>query len=546
MYSFTELHDPTHDAPPLSSDPENNKALYLKGIALIANTEDLLENDELESVCGLKTVGISLPGSYNKLMNELSKYYNEVPLDKENIAEIKSAIYRFYEQNDQPFISINVPPQKISTKVLQLVVTEAHIGEVKADTPPRGNFERIQNQFDRTKDGKLDLTNVRETVKFLNRNPFQNVQIVFEPGEQLGSVDLRLLVENRFPFRLYAGADNTGLLRTHRQRVTSGLNARGLREEDFLAFQYTTSYEPKKFQGYTGQYIMLLPWKNILTAYGGYSRLHADLPFPSTTNVGTSSQVSLRYIMPVELSQSWESEYTVGCDYKGTNTTIFFQETDPQFTKTVNLSQFTLKSRFVFKRPFGQIIMEGEVLFSPGVILPNSSQPDFNQLRTGADNRYAYGKGSLEYTQLIPSGMSLNFLCQGQAASGALLPSEQQGIGGHDTVRGYDERQLNMDNALIANFEIKSPSVQIISRLRKTDISDSLYFLGFFDYGWGHNLAPVGEDARTAFLMSAGPGIRYLLPPYISARLDWGWKLEKKPGYTGGASMVHFGVNLSY
>lgn len=41
---------------------------------------------------------------------------------------------------------------------------------------------------------------------------------------------------------------------------------------------------------------------------------------------------------------------------------------------------------------------------------------------------------------------------RGQLASTNLLPSEQMGLGGYNSVRGYLERQVNVDNGLIVNL----------------------------------------------------------------------------------------------
>lgn len=53
---------------------------------------------------------------------------------------------------------------------------------------------------------------------------------------------------------------------------------------------------------------------------------------------------------------------------------------------------------------------------------------------------------------------------QGQIASRNLLSSEQLGLGGLYTVRGYDERILNTDNGLFLSGELALSSIQVLHK----------------------------------------------------------------------------------
>lgn len=66
------------------------------------------------------------------------------------------------------------------------------------------------------------------------------------------------------------------------------------------------------------------------------------------------------------------------------------------------------------------------------------------------------------------------------------------------------------------------------------------------DSGWGTNHKTIPGEPQPDFLLSTGPGVRYTLDPYFSARLDWGIKLHQQAVFTGGGSMLHFNATFSY
>ena len=45
----------------------------------------------------------------------------------------------------------------------------------------------------------------------------------------------------------------------------------------------------------------------------------------------------------------------------------------------------------------------------------------------------------------------------GKWAADPLIPAEQMGVGGHATVRGYEEREFLGDNAITGTLEFRTP-----------------------------------------------------------------------------------------
>ncbi|MDE3046454.1 MAG: hypothetical protein KGJ02_07410, partial [Verrucomicrobiota bacterium] len=540
--------DDTEKQSCIDADPNQMRPIIsnLKGLVLIDSSDHLLDADELKGIEGFCVRGLDIPSSKG-LQEKLDPIYLNQPLDLGKINSIKQAIHEYYQAQHNPFILVAVPKQCISYNVLQLVVIKAKVGDIRVEGN-RWFSDKTLTQYVKAKPGQgINVDTLQTDLNFINRNPFRRVNIVYAPGKETGTTDLVLAAEDRPPYRFYMGADDTGLLSTGRERLFGGFTwgkAFGL--DHILSYQYTASYNLKSFQSHTLQYMALLPWKHMLNFYGGYSTVHSNLPFPGSTNLGVSGQLSGRYSMPFHTTPRFSDEYSVGFDYKGTNNSIQYSELYSTITKEVNLTQLVFEYRLHKEWNTCRIEMNDENFASLFTFLANQSLADYQTLRPNATTRWYYNRGSIRYIQRLPHDFSLTIWARGQFAFGVLLPSEQLGIGGHDTVRGYEERQLNMDNGLISNIEIRTPPISLISGFRKHPVKDSVQLLAFIDYGVGTNNNLLPGEPNYDYLFSTGPGIRYTLDPYISARLDWGIKLHNSAIFQGGWSMIHFSGTVSY
>jgi hemolysin activation/secretion protein len=520
----------------------------LRGLVLLGNEECLLNREELAEVQGLRLWSIDLPGSSSQLASKLDPLYLEKEWNVKTILALKKAIYDYYQANHHPFIVIDVPPgQNRSSDVLQLVVHESRLGKVQVD----GNRWTASKQLERyLKIQPGDLISTRELsrdVNFMNRNPFRSVNVIYSPGQAENTTDLVLEVHDRRQYRFYTGFDNTGVLVTGRQRVFAGFSWDQIFGLDHVfSYQYTTNYNGSRFHANTFQYLALLPYQAVLNLYGGFSLVHADISSPNKENKGTNIQASIRYQTPLIPYTFYSHEVGVGFDIKNTNNTMQFVDLSPTFGQTVNLTQFLLGYRAKWEKEALSIDGALEVVFSPMKWLPGQTNEDFNSLRPSAKNKWCYVTASCKIRGpflSLPS-YSYEFFVQTQLSSQVLLPSEQLSIGGHSSVRGYDERQFNADSGLVANLEVHFPSFSVIRR--KTPNPDRLYFLVFLDAGYGTNKVAVPDIKPTEFLIGIGPGLRYAWGPYLTARCDWGIKLHQEASFTGGGSMIHFSVIGSF
>jgi hemolysin activation/secretion protein len=257
-------------------------------------------------------------------------------------------------------------------------------------------------------------------------------------------------------------------------------------------------------------------------------------------------QVSGRYniLLPTFLFKDNKGDFRhqayLGFDFKAANSDVFFAgaQLEPStngLAGLYNIFQLVFGYTGTMTDPFGSTALELVGFASPGGATGDNSDASFQQINGGATANYVYGKFLLNRVFRLPEGVSLVGNLQIQQSNQTLMPTESFGIGGYDTVRGYDQRSANGDNAYLTNVEIRSPAFSFGQIFGKGDFPDQLVVLGFFDYG---QVLQENSDTTTSVnwhLMSIGPGLRYSIGPYFTARFDWGFQLQQAPpGTTGG------------
>lgn len=502
----------------------------LKGVLFVSEQSEVSPDGiELE---GFSTANVPIPGGLLALNQTLSPKFIGKPLSQENLIELKREVILYYRKQGRPFVMVEIPKQSLRKKSVQLVVVEAKCGGVAIYGNKYFSTPFLKRYIRQKSGSVIDAHAIQRDLAFLNRNPFLEGTSVFSAAKEELSTDLAIVIKDRFPLQVYAGADNTGIDATGRTRLFIGFHYGNLFSlGHILDYQFTMSNDYHKFWAHTLSYSIPFPWRDVLSLYGGYSEIHPDIP--SFRSTGRNTQASLRYEVPIG-----RQEFSTGFDFKNINSSLFFAEVaaPPISAHAVNITQlyFGYKGEVSGKKSTFTVQFEG--FYSPGQWLPNQSNADFGQLHPGAVNHYLYGRIWMREIWKMPHGFSLLGQVRGQISTQNLISSEQFGLGGYNTVRGYEEREVNYDDAICLNMELHLPSFAVFR------CKGECYLLGFFDFGTGRN---VQGGVNKQKLISAGPGIRYKIARYLTLRLDWGFRLHKTE-FTELGHKIHFGMIASF
>jgi hemolysin activation/secretion protein len=200
---------------------------------------------------------------------------------------------------------------------------------------------------------------------------------------------------------------------------------------------------------------------------------------------------------------------------------------------------------FGFRRKDNRVSLTAEVYANPGGITYANKNRFYEKIRYNAKNQYVYLK--MAHSLAVKSCLGwFTYDMTGQLSTTNLLPSEQFTMTGYNAVRGFEERILNLDNAFILNVAYQTPHWSPAKAFGFCRASDEFYLLAFFDGGIGGNHSPAHGEASFKSLASVGPGVRYQIDRYFTARFDYGFQIGHQGFHNPSDSRYNFGMILSY
>lgn len=468
-----------------------------------------------------------------KLKNEIWRMVCNQPLTKGLLKRIKYKVRGFFTRHGQMSVIVRVPPQEVTDGIIVIHVTEARIGEITVTGDRWFKKDRYMEYLRLSEDEVLNNAMMRQDLSAINNNPFRKADIIYKPGKTAGTTDVDINIQDEKPIQFYAGADNTGFKETDYSRLFAGFNwGNAFDYDQILAFQYTAAPDFKKYQSFNIHYTAPLPNRDYIVAFGGYSHIQtSNALLPANVHKGQSWQLSGRYVWPLMPQGLWQQDARVGLDYKRTNNDLNVGDTS--ITSSL-ASVFQIAGAYEANYTNQNHVFEGsaEGYLQPWNVGDSMSKAAYNKLRTNADNHYFYAKFGGKYTyNWVEQKMSVMARLRMQFASNTLIPLEQFGLGGYNSVRGYVEREINVDDALLFNFEVKSPSISLSKKMNgRIKLDDALYAVGFLDMGGGWLLSTsVENQPKSYFLAGIGPGVRYYIIPWLQIRLDYGFRLTEVP-----------------
>ena len=121
----------------------------------------------------------------------------------------------------------------------------------------------------------------------------------------------------------------------------------------------------------------------------------------------------------------------------------------------------------------------------------------------------------------------------------ALLPSEQIGFGGQDTLRGYRQDALLGDNGLNLSAELRVPILRI------PEWEGLLQIVPFLDAAAVWNSSGQANSSSNT-LLGTGLGLRWRVGNSLDLRLDYGIPLISVPNSRNTAQENGLYFNLTF
>lgn len=428
------------------------------------------------------------------------------------LLQMRSAITQLYV--DQGYITSGavIPPQTIEDGVVTIQVVEGRLEDINVTGTRRLNSSYIRSRLALAGFEPLNVNRLLEGLQLLQLNPLiETISADLQTGVEPGTSVLQVQVTEADTFRVDLAIDNDrspSVGSFQRQIQFNQANLTGLGDE--LVFNYANTDGSNELSGsYT---LPLNPRNGTLQLAAGYVHSHViEPPFDQLDIEAASRYYELTLRQP--LFQSPSEEFVLGL-------VASRQESDTQLLDRpfplsagandegeTRISALRFFQEWVKRSSTDVTAVRSQ--FSLGIDVLNATVNE--EL---PDSRFFAWRGQAQWVHLLAPDTLLLLRGDVQIADSPLVPLEQFGLGGAQTVRGYRQDFLLTDSGLQASAEVRLPV------LRVPEVEGVLQVAPFFDLGTAWNADGLNPEPSSLF--GLGVGLLWQQGDILSARLDFG------------------------
>jgi len=479
------------------------------------------------------------PGTLAKVTDP----FTNRPLSFAELLQVRSAVTQLYI--DQGYVTSGalIPPQTLERGVVTIQVVEGDLEAINVSGTRRLNNSYVRNRIALATDKPLNVPRLLEALQLLQLNPLiQNLSAELTAGARPGTGILEIRVKEAQSFRPQVVANNNrspSVGSFQRGIQLNEANLLGLGDGLSVAYLNTAGSNEVN-ASYT---LPLNPRNGTLSLnYGTTSSDVIEPPFNLLDILSVSRYYDLTLRQP--LVQTPSQEFALGLTASRRESKASFLD-DQRFGRVGFPSpgaDEAGRTRISALRFFQDWTQRGsrEVLalrsqFSLGLDLLNAIVNE-----TEPDSRFFAWRGQIQWVRRLAPETLLLLRSDVQLATTTLVPLEQFGLGGQETVRGYRQDALLSDSGVLASAEVRLPIYRDRSQ------QSVLQLTPFVDFGttWDNSEANLGLNPDSNTLVSVGLGLRWQQGDQFAARLDWGIPLISIEN-PGASTWQENGVYLS-
>ncbi|MGB3513789.1 MAG: ShlB/FhaC/HecB family hemolysin secretion/activation protein [Microcoleaceae cyanobacterium] len=444
---------------------------------------------------------------------QVTESFTNRPITFIELLAARSAVTNHYIENGYITSGALIPPQQLQGSIVKIQVIEGEVEEINITGSGSLKPNYVRSRLRLATKKPLNQNRLLEALQLLQLDPLiETVSAELSQGSRPGQSFLNVSYETADTFSVNVFFNNS-----RSPSVGSFERGVGITEANLLGKGDSLS---AVYSNTEGSNVVDFIYTSPLNAHDGTLSFYfnstdsqvVEFPFEDLDIEANSRTYELRYRQPVILTPA--QELTLGL-------TLARRESD---TSILGVG-FPLsrgadengKTRLSIIRFFQEYTKRGprQVFSARSQLSMGLDQLEATTNEDGPDSEYLAWRGQAQWLRLV--GQNIEFLLRGeiQFASEELVPLEQAGLGGGETVRGYRQDQLLRDNTVFTAVEFR------YTILRTENGKGVLKLTPFVDFGkaW-NNQGEFGIDSETLF--SVGVGLRWQYGEKIRARFDWG------------------------
>ena len=462
-----------------------------------------------------------------------------------------AAVQQAYRDAGYGGVVAYVPEQELNEGRLVIRVVEGKLARVHISGNHYYNDANIRRSLPNLRDGETPrVPAIDRDIQLANENPAKQVQVQLTAGEKPTDIDANIEVAEVDPKRILLSLDNTGTPTTGHYRAAVGLqNANLWNRDDIGTLQYQTSpTEPGLVHIYSAGYRMpLYGYASTIDAFYAHSNVNNGNTFTPAGPLaftGKGDVAGLRFNRYLPRIGEYDHRITLGGDWRDFQDECAVGTFGAAGCGTAAASVIVLPISLAYTAQVQTPELSWGASAAVSHNVGGSNQTAFDAARPGANREYTIYRLSAFAAHALPAGFGVQARLTGQFTSDALVPGEQLGLGGAESVRGYYEREEAGDYGFFANLEGLGPSLSAWLAAKAIIVRP----LVFFDYGriTNHNDTPCAFNDANCVLSGVGAGLRLTVSNWLSGRFDVACALNSSTQTSAGTWRVHFAINAVF
>ncbi len=477
-----------------------------------------------------------------------------------HLQEVADAVTTYYRERGLILAQATVPVQTVTDDVVRIRILEGNLGRVLIEGNKRYGKKLLRRVFKDSRDRPIHKDEIESALLALNRAPGLTLFGIFQPGQQVGTADLAVKVQEEDRFAATVRADNHGIRETGKNRYRlEGVANNPTGAADRLTATAQVTQVPANSFYWGAEYERPLWFPSTLASVrfdrnrfdvGGAFR---DRDIESDTQ---NLYTTVNHAFVRSRQRNLEGRVEFARKQAETNVRARGQSKDDLSVVLVGADFDLVDTRFaglnagVFEFSHGFNDFLGAMGQTPARVRPS---------RQGGDRTFAEG----EFNKLFFSFSRLQSLtpltnvlrhhsvllrAEAQWTDDLLVPLEQYAIGGSTSVRAYQPTELLFDRAFFGSLEwiINAPGIADQPAFDNRTWGELLQVSFYFDYAAGKLNKPLASEDRSDNLKGAGMAISFNNPGKYSFKLSVANPIGDPESASGNRPQYWVDLNLFF
>lgn len=441
---------------------------------------------------------------------KLTQNYENRSVTLEELLDLRSAIVQLYNKNGYITSGAFLPNnQDLSSGIVKIQVVEGEVEQIEI-----GGLRRLRSGYVRSRlkpatSTPLNQKRLEEALQLLQLDPLiERVNAELTAGSAPGRNILQVSLKEAPAFHAAFDVDNN-----QSPSIGSIQGSVSASHDNLLGFGDRISAQYGRTEGlnlYDINYTIPMNARNGTLSFR-YNNDDSRIIQQEFRDVGIRSETqtySLGFRQPIARTPTSEFALSLSLDLRRSQTYILnnipFSFTQGPEKGKSNVTVIRFSQDWVNRGT--RRVLAARSQFSLGIDAFDATIND-----TGTDGRFFSWLGQFQWVQQLSPRNLLVARIDAQLTPDSLLSLERFSMGGVETVRGYRQNQLVADNGILGSVEVRVPL---------TFDPRVLQIAPFFEIGTAWNNREINPEPAT--IASLGLGLRWLISPDLSFRLDYG------------------------